>query len=114
VNLKNSNKEISPFTSADICAIIKECGHSGVRQFKFRGLEISYGKIAEVASQDFVHVPQDIQTQTDSQAREAIAKREQTIKQDLIDNMLVEDPLGYEQLLKDEELVDERSEDTEE
>lgn len=89
-----------------VCAIIKQCGHSGVRELSFQGLKLSFGPLAQVPDIAPIHVPYDIQVQTDSQAREAIAKREQQIKDDLIQTLLVEDPEGYEQLLKDEELVD--------
>lgn len=105
--MKTSKNDLPAFTSADICAIIKECGLSGVRALNFRGLELRYGPLPTAQAIEPIHVPHEIQTLTDSQAREAIGQREQEIKQNLLDQMLVEDPEGYEELLKNEELVDE-------
>lgn len=101
------------FTKDAICAIIKECGQNGVREFNFRGLKISYGPLAQVSSPDTVYVPTKTQDTANSQAREAIEKKEQEIKEDLINALIIEDPEGYEQLLKDEELVDEPEADEE-
>jgi len=109
--LKTSKIALPTFTSDDICAIIKECGKSGVREFNFNGLKISYGPATVAPAIEPVRVPYEIQEQTDSQAREAIERREVQLKDELLDSLIVEDPEGYEQLLKDGELVDEQTEE---
>jgi hypothetical protein len=123
VILKSSEKDKPPaprvekfpaLKADEVCAIIKQCGHSGVRELTFYGLSLSFGNLANVQAMEPVFVPHDIQEKSDSQAREAIARREQEIKDDLIQDLLVNDPEGYEDLLKQEELVDDGQEDTEE
>lgn len=108
--MKNSKVQLQAFTSADICAIIKECGQSGVREFNFNELKISYGPATVAPAIEPLRVPYQVQEETDSQAREAIERRELQLKDELINSLIVEDPEGYEQLLKDGELVDEAEE----
>ncbi len=94
------------FTSADICAIIKECGHSGIREFNYLGLELRYGPLPPAQAIEPMHVPFDMQQNANSQARESIQKSEQEIKDDLLQTMLIEDPVAYEQLMREGELID--------
>ena len=107
--------EVFPTLSAtDVCAIIKECGQSGVRELKFYGLNLSFGNLVAAQAIEPVIVPHETQKKSDSQAREAIERRELELKDEFVQDLLVSDPQEYERLLRNEELVDDGQEESEE
>lgn len=97
---------VLPFAAADICAIIKECGLSGVREFNYLGLELRYGPLPAAQAMESIFVPQEIQKLQETQARASFQKSEQEMKDELVQTLLIEDPVGYEKLLREEELID--------
>lgn len=96
----------SQFTATDICAIIKECGLSGVRRLSCFGIELHYGPLPQAQAIEPIHVPHTLQQAADTQARVSFQKNEQDVKDELLSNLLIEDPVEYERLLREGELID--------
>lgn len=99
--------KMTPLTCADICAIIKECGQNGVREFRIDSFHISYGPSPAQAIEPVV-VAQAIQNIQNSQASEANERRVQETQEERLQNLLLDDPAEYERQLLREELVDEQ------
>lgn len=100
---KNSKVVLS---AADICAIIKECGQSGVREFSYDSLCISYGQ-NYAPNLEPVHVAPQLQEAQIVQSQEAIELKAAESQEDRMQQMLITDPAEYERMLHAEEVVDE-------
>lgn len=96
------------FTTKDICSIIKACSTSGVREFKYLDLSLSFVQVETDRAIDPVFIPEAIKQQSISQAREAFEKEEMKYKEDELELMQIVDPLQYEELLKTGDIVDEK------
>jgi hypothetical protein len=82
------------FKMEDICAIIKECGKSGVKRFKYKDIELDFDGPPSQPDQTPVYSPEQLEI-ANSQTREA-NKEEATLKQaEELDQLLIEDPIGY-------------------
>jgi hypothetical protein len=89
--------------SKDIIAIIKACGQSQVKEFSFGGLQLSFAakeeevpQVIQFHSVDEPHKPHPDEFKAD----------EERIKTRQLEDMLLENPLMYEQLLAQGELED--------
>jgi hypothetical protein len=96
------------FKTEDICAIIKVCSQSGVREFKYLNLSFSFGHVYAPTTEP-IFIPEPIAHQADTQTRETLSKNENDMKQEQLDMMLLEDPEGFEELLRIGDLKDERT-----
>lgn len=111
-----TNMEVKDFTAKDICAIIKQCGESGVSNLQIGTFSVVFEREAsaelnppEQASQVFPAVPleqiEDIQELGNLKDRVEDANLE-------IDNLLITNPEEYEEALARgdfEHATDERS-----
>lgn len=97
----------------EICAIIKECGISGVRELSFNGLKLSFGdRNPEPMAQTMVPhyaqpIPPEVVATANAQTKAANAEEELLYKQEELDQMLIEDPVGYFDALKRGDFVNE-------
>ena len=97
------------FDANEVCSIIEMCGKSGVREFRLGKLEIHYGPVAREVDQSPIVVPDGLARATESQARESLEKDEIAYKQNELDQMVIEDPARFEELLKSGDLRDEET-----
>lgn len=99
------------FKVDEVCAIIKECGKAGVREFSLNGMKISLG--GEYAAYQtpepiYTAIPEAIREAANAQTKQANAEEEQLIKQDELDQMLIEDPIAYEEAIRRGDLMNEK------
>jgi len=97
------------FDAAEICRIIEMCGKSGVREFRAGKLEILFGKIVQVPDQEPIYVPEAVERAIESQARESLENDEILSKKAELEQMVIEDPSRFEELLKSGDLRDEET-----
>jgi hypothetical protein len=101
------------FKVSEICAILKECGKSGVVNFEYNGLkfDLRSKKIAPEEAQTTapsVIIPPEVQVIADAQTRDAQVEYELNKKQDELDQLLIDDPEAYEEAVRRGDLVDEK------
>lgn len=96
----------------EICKLIKACKGSGVTKLKFGDLEITFGEATEIARPK-VPLTQETPTVSEEQLlkaqiieAEAVKQDELTEAKDSLENMLIEDPEHYEELIVRGELED--------
>ena len=106
-------------TSDEVCAIIKACNDARVAVLKFGDLEIQFHQKVEPLA--FEHGPQGWQRLQPTQPEAEISEQQQQlheksfdadeirVKQDQLDQMLIEDPHEFEKLMAQNELEDEES-----
>ena len=82
------------FKMEDICAIIKECGHSGVKRFKYKDIELDFGEPPVQLGQTPVYSPEQLEI-ANSQTREANKEEASLKNEEALDQLLIEDPIGY-------------------
>lgn len=78
----------------EICAIIKECGKSGVKRFKYREIELDFGNPPIQEAQTQAYTPEAIEI-ANSQTREANKEEAAYNASEELDQLLIEDPVGY-------------------
>lgn len=84
--------------SSEICSIIKACGESEVSELKFGDLSIKFGRSASHLNPEPVLDRSIEQEQTRIQD-EVLVQDELMSREDELANMLVEDPVRYEEML---------------
>lgn len=90
-----------------ICAIIKECGQNGVRELSLGAFKLSFGP-AVAPVMEAVHVSPLIR---EAQKILSVKETEQMAMMDqeaALQNLMLEDPLAYEEMLKRDEVIDEQ------
>lgn len=97
------------FAVEDICAIIRTCKEQGVRSFEYNGLKILLSDQIQNPVTESVFVSREVKQLQDSQTREAYSDQEQKLKQEKLEQLLIEDPVAYEELIRSGDLVDERT-----
>lgn len=97
------------FDADEICRIIDMCGKSGVREFTFNKLTIMFGTNARYPDQEPIFIPEALARATESQARESLEKDEIKSRLNELDQMVIEDPVRFEELLKSGDLRDEET-----
>lgn len=80
-------------TSTEIIEVIQACRNLGVRHFEGNGLKLEFGLPPEAAPQKVVGI------EDPAAAQRAIDEGELRVKQELLDNLKLEDPYEYEQLI---------------
>jgi hypothetical protein len=98
-----------PFDSDSICRIIEVCSRSGVREFSGRGIKVSFGQVAQTPAYESVYVPEALERAQDTQARESQFTDELKIRDSELDQMVIEDPSRFEELLRSGDLDDEKT-----
>jgi len=102
--MARENKSIN---CKEVCAIIKICSESGVRELSFGGLKVSFGRHAnEVLALDNTYAaPQAIhEAQAIEASQKAIEQEELSTKEEQLSQMMIEDPLEYEAMVARGEL----------
>jgi hypothetical protein len=84
----------------DLCKIIEKCSTSGVKDFKFGDMSLSFTgfkgwEVPSVEIQDIV-APRSERTDT---INVSTTQDELEAKEEMLQQMLIEDPLQYEKLL---------------
>lgn len=95
--------------SSEICSIIKACSEAGVSELKFAGLHLRFEpqyKPFEDTSY-FPHPTEEaISDQSQQIEKESLESDEQRVKQERLDQMLIENPSAFEDLLLSGDLTD--------
>lgn len=105
------------FTADDICKIVKECGQSGVSYLELENLKVEFHQPAKVNEDDASlgqARPEDIQKQIEKAEKIAafeLLKKNQEHEDEVIDNLQIEDPHLYEELLSRGDIEDEEAQD---
>lgn len=102
-------ESIKKFSSVDVCRIIKACKDAGIHSLEVQGLKVTFycSERLGIASGEVVYdnIKQD--KVVDNQV-EDIEKEERMAKKERLQNMIIDDPMQYEDLLAAEELEDAR------
>lgn len=87
--------KIMELTAKDIIKIIKAAKDSGIRKLTCGELQLNFAP-----EEEKIEAPQF----TPDQIKNTFLDREKEIKQDLLETMMLEDPVGYEELINSGEL----------
>lgn len=94
----------SSFDSESISRIIEVCSRNGVAKFSYGGLELSFLQIDRAPTTEPVFVRPELAGAQESQARSSLTKEEVALKQDQLEQMLLDDPVEYENLLRQRDI----------
>ena len=106
---------IFSLSSPELSEIISSCAKNGVSKLKFGDLEIEFGKQTnsqaeehrpDPARSSITPVEEITEKQHAEQNERAFVKDELEVREERLAMMFIEDPLGAEKLLLDEELED--------
>lgn len=92
------------FDTNEITRIIEVCSRNGVAKFSYGGLELSYLQIDKAPTTEPIFVRPEIQAAQSSQASDSRTKEEVAIKQEMLEQMMLDDPLEYENLLRQRDI----------
>ncbi len=92
------------FDTETILAIIESCSRNGVAKFSCGGLELSFLQMDKAPVTEPLFVRPEIQAEQSSQAKDSLTKEEALIKANTLEQMLLDDPLEYENLLRAREI----------
>ena len=92
------------FDTSEISRIIEVCSLNGVAKFSYGGLDISFLQIDRAPTTEPVFVPASTQAAQDSQARDSRTQEEVSLRQSQLEQMLLDDPLEYENLLRSRDI----------
>lgn len=94
----------SSFDSESITRIIEVCSRNGVAKFSYGGLELSFLQVDRAPTTEPVFVRPELAVAQESQARSSLTKEEVALKQDQLEQMLLDDPVEYENLLRQRDI----------
>lgn len=102
--MASENREL---TAKDACLIIKAAKDAGVRKLSFRGLECDFGAAPPMwpdvqAFDELTHPATAVAAHTENNK---IIEQELSAKADMVAESVVDDPMLYEQLLTQDELI---------
>lgn len=97
----------SCLNSEAICAIIKECGQNGVRELSLGAFKLSFGP-AVPPVMEAVHVSPLIREAQQELAQNSTERMAMLDQEAALQNLMLEDPLAYEEMLKRDEVIDEQ------
>lgn len=92
------------FDTDEITRIIEVCSRSGVAKFSYGGLELSYLQVDKAPTTEPIFVRPEVQAAQNSQARDSRTKEEVLLKQEALEQMMLDDPLEYENLLRQRDI----------
>lgn len=78
----------------DVTALAKLCRQYGIKKFEMPGITMDFG----AESQNKVNKIKDNPKKRMEEETQALQSQEQTVREDQMDLMLLEDPLEYERL----------------
>lgn len=93
----------------EICAIIRECGRSGVSEFSYGGMKVAFALGVGAHTQEEIPLTPQLQAQVEEVAGVTGFKDEYKLVKDELDQLVIEDPLAFEEALRRGELKDERA-----
>ena len=96
------------FSAEELIRIIEVCSRNGVQLFKSGDLEVEFRTI-HAPTIEPVFVPEEIKHVAESQAREELEKEEVEYKREELEDMLINDPVRLEELIRSGDLMDEKS-----
>lgn len=101
------------FNVEQVCAIISKCAESGVTELKFGDLHVSFQPKSEQTTQaatwarpahhSDTEISEELLRQTD---KERLEQDERRFREEQLAEMMLTDPLAYEELLASGELED--------
>lgn len=94
----------SSFDSESITRIIEVCSRNGVAKFSYGGLELSFLQVDRAPTTEPVFVRPELAVAQESQARSSLTKEEVSLRQDQLEQMLLDDPVEYENLLRQRDI----------
>jgi len=92
------------FDTKAITDIIESCSRNGVAKFSYAGLELSFLSVDKAPATEPVFIRPEVQVAQDSQARDSLTKEEASLRSNALEQMLLDDPLEYENLLRTREI----------
>jgi hypothetical protein len=94
------------FTTKDICEIIDACGKSGVLEFNYQDLRITFqARKNDGQEEPYYQSPGPVTEIASNKFDERIIQQDElAVKDDELALMRIEDPLAYERLLMTREL----------
>lgn len=116
---KNSTSGTTPIqdnkrqllSTKEVCRIIKLGKKAGLSELKFGELHVSFKSPIEQVAKATMRQPRipsvPVKAPTENTQKEALAQDELRLREDQLAMALIEDPVRYEQLLRDGELSDE-------
>lgn len=103
---KNLQKNKTSLKIEDVCTIIRTCATNAVRSIEYGELKIKFYPNAATPITVPLHLSEEIKTSQETQARESIEKKEMEMKEEMLSQLQIEDPVGFEKLLASGELTD--------
>jgi hypothetical protein len=95
---------MTSFDTKSITDIIESCSRNGVAKFSYGGLELSFLQVDRAPATEPVFVRPELQAAQDSQTKDSISREEAAIKSNVLEQMLLDDPVEYENLLRTREI----------
>lgn len=92
------------FDTKAIIDIIEVCSRNGVAKFSCGGLELSFLHVDKAPITEPVFIRPEVQAAQNSQAKDSLTKEEAMIRSNVLEQMLLDDPLEYENLLRTREI----------
>ena len=92
------------FDTNEIIRIIEECSRNGVAKFSCGGLELSFLQVDKAPITEPVFVRPELAVAQESQARSSLVREEVSVKQEQLEQMLLDDPVEYENLLRNRDI----------
>lgn len=92
------------FDTNEITSIIESCSRNGVAKFSCGGLELSFLQIDKAPAIEPVFVRPELATAQESQARSSLVREEVAVKHEQLEQMLLDDPVEYENLLRNRDI----------
>lgn len=90
----------------DVCTIIKTCASNAVKSIEYGELKVEFYPNAATPITAPLHLSEEIKTNQETQTRESIEKKEMEMKEEMLSQLQIEDPVGFEKLLASGELTD--------
>lgn len=95
----------------ELCKIFKLCVQFKVKSLKYQGLDIVFHDLKDPATDTKAVItpppirdPELLKSTINQVDRETLIRQELQIKEEMLDQMLIEDPLSYERLLLERDL----------
>lgn len=99
----------------EIKDIVKLCAENGVSRIKLGEIEVVFGENAQFLPKNTKKISKVVKDNPEKRAeveQDAIGRAEVKLKEEYVDNLLLEDPAEYERLAIQGELSDEETHDS--
>lgn len=99
-----------PMNHKELCAILKACVKFNVKVLEYQGLKVTFFDPVmdnnAVITRPPIRDPELLKSKIRQVDQETLDKQEFQVKEDMLDQMLIEDPASYERLLLEKDLED--------